>query len=121
MPDAGASNKTRLCYKPPPVPAQARQDLEPWQGAQNWPTATALAACEPQEPCGVHRQARSGEAVAESERAQRGKNGKPMAGLCLRRSVRWARDSDGAGLAGFCCKRRDCRAIVPTLAGLQWR
>ena len=48
---------------------------------------------------GTLREARSGEAAAETERNKRGKSGKPMAGLCLRRFVRWARTSEGAGLA----------------------
>jgi hypothetical protein len=62
---------------------------------------TELAACEPQAPGGVYREARSGEVAAGTERNQRGKGGKPMAVLCLRRSVRLLRCSDGAGLAGF--------------------
>jgi len=33
---------------------------------------TALAACEPQAPGGVYREARSGEAAAETERNQLG-------------------------------------------------
>ena len=32
MPGVYASHKTRLCYKPPQMPAQARQDRKPWQG-----------------------------------------------------------------------------------------
>jgi hypothetical protein len=37
--------------------------------------STVLAACEPQVPGGFFREARSGEAAAESERVQRGKSG----------------------------------------------
>lgn len=31
------------------------------------------------------------------------------------------RASEGVGLVGFCGKPHGCRAIVPALAGLQWR
>ncbi len=48
---------------------------------------------------GFYREARSGDAVAETERNQRGEGGKPMAGLCLRRSFQLPRCSDGTGLA----------------------
>jgi len=41
---------------------------------------------------GRNHEGRSGEAEAEPERAQRGRNGKPMAAPCLRRSVRLARN-----------------------------
>ena len=61
--------------------------------ALDCPATTALAAGEPQAPGGIYREARSGEAAAETERNQRGEGGKPMAGLCLRRFVRWARCS----------------------------
>ena len=41
------------------------------------------------------------EAAAGPERNPLSKGGKPMAGLCLRRSARLPRCSDGAGLARF--------------------
>ena len=76
-----------LCY------FAARQDHCPTARGHGAFRRHALAACEPQAPGGVYREARSGEAAAETERNQRGEGGKPMAGLCLRRFVRWARCS----------------------------
>jgi len=69
---------------------------------------------------GFYREARRGEAAAETERAQREENGKPMAGLCLRRSVRLPRCSDGAGLAVFLAsavteRSTDVVFVVPTI------